>query len=315
VNEVKVSVVTATYNHEKFLPHTLQSIVEQKVNFKYEVLVGEDCSTDNTAAVVREYAEKYPDIIVPYIREKNLGMTGNAMDLVARAKGEYVAFIEGDDYWIDEDKLQKQVDFLDTHPDYIAVFGKCIIVDEEERRHPEVEQYSGFVKTGGEYTIKEFKDYLLPGQTATAVYRKVAYGELMKKMQSIQIDASQMIDRMLVLCMLSLGKMHVMDEEVAAYRRMMNVESGSWSSKNDFYSVENLMQYLKGLQILEQVAQMLGLPLCFDKRRNYELKKLYDNRNHFSANEFVKLQRAIQADYKSKLAFFCTKIKLLLRRS
>ena len=109
MSKKKVSVVIATYNQERFLTHTLESVVNQKVDFDFEVLVGDDCSSDNTAAIVRKYAEQYPDIIVPFIREKNMGMAGNVMDLTFRAKGEYIAFIEGDDYWIDDEKLKKLI--------------------------------------------------------------------------------------------------------------------------------------------------------------------------------------------------------------
>lgn len=304
MNDKKVSVVIATYNHERFLSQALESVVKQKVNFDFEVLVGDDCSTDNTANIVRKYAELYPNIIVPFIREKNLGMAGNVMDLVLRAKGEYIAFIEGDDYWIDEKKLQKQIDFLDSNLDYIAVFSKCIIVDENGTRLSEIEKWSGFMKEGGEYSIKEFQEYILPGQTATSVYRKIVYSEIEKKLKRAQVDVSQMIDRAQVLCMLSVGKMYVMNEELSAYRRIMKIESGSWSSKNDFYSVKNVLNYLSGLKDMEKIAFTLGMELCFDERRNYELEKLYDNKKELSKEDFKIIRQALKADYVSKKTFW-----------
>ena len=282
----KVSVVIATYNQEKYIRHTLESVVNQKTNFEFEALVGDDCSTDGTAAVVREFAEKYPDIIVPFIREKNLGMGGNTADLVFRTKGEYVAFIEGDDYWIDDHKLQKQVDFLDSHQDYVACFGLCQIVDENEVRQPDREQYSGFMKEGGEYTVKAFQDYLLPGQTATSLYRKVGYAKLQEKITKIDVDPRFLIDRSQVLLMLSVGKMYNMGEYFAAYRYVLNANSGSWSSKNDYYSKENVINYLEGMKIMEKIAEAVGLELDFDERRNYELNKLEDNANQFDKNDY-----------------------------
>ncbi len=311
---IKVSVVVATYNQEKYIGHTLESIVSQKVNFKYEVLVGDDCSKDGTAKIVKEYGEKYPDIIVPIIREKNLGMGGNVVDLTMRTKGEYIAFIEGDDYWIDDNKLQKQVDFLDSHPDYVACFGQCMIVDENEVRQPELEKWSGFKKNGGDYTIKEFEDYILPGQTATSMYRKIAYAKLQQKvMESKKIDPRKLIDRSQVLCMLSIGKMYNSGELVSAYRYVMNQNSGSWSSQNDYYSVDNLLKYLAGLKDMEDIAEVLGLELCFDERRKYEWDKYLENRSKFRKEDAKLVKKTLIEDCKDKKAMNLYRFKKFIR--
>ena len=296
----KVSVVIATYNQEKYIRHTLESVVSQKINFEIEVLVGDDCSTDGTAAIVREFAEKYPDIIVPFIREKNLGMGGNIADLVFRTSGEYVAFIEGDDYWIDNHKLQKQVDFLDSHPDYVACFGLCQIVDENEVRQPDREQYSGFMNEAGEYTIKDFQDYVLPGQTATSMYRKVGYAKLQEKIIKNNIDPRVLIDRSQVLLMLSVGKMYNMGEYFAAYRYVLNAASGSWSSKNDYYSKENVINYLEGMKMMEKIAKAVELDLDFDERRHYELNKLENNASQFNKNDYDEILNKIIDDANNK---------------
>jgi glycosyltransferase involved in cell wall biosynthesis len=298
MNNKKVCIVVATYNQEKYIRHTLDSIVGQKTNFEYEAIVGDDCSTDGTAAIIREYAEKYPDIIVPIIREKNLGMVANTMDLTLRATGDYVAFIEGDDYWIDENKLQKQVDFLDSHPDYVACFGLCQIVDENEVRQEGLEQWSGFMKEGGEYTLQMFQDYVLPGQTATSLYRRIAYGQLQQKLVDAKIDMSKMIDRSQVLCMLAVGKMYNLGEYVSAYRYVMTQGSGSWSSQNDFYSKDNLIKYLDGMKNMEEIAHALELDLNFDARRKYELNKLEDSADKFSKEDYKALyNRLVQDSY------------------
>ena len=110
-----VTVVCITYNHEAFIAQALDSFLMQKTNFKFKVFVGEDCGPDHTADIVREYAARYPDIIVPFIREKNMGAQRNLIDLCQRATSPYIAFCEGDDYWIDEYKLQKQFDYMESH--------------------------------------------------------------------------------------------------------------------------------------------------------------------------------------------------------
>ena len=297
----KVSVVVATYNQEKYIRHTLESIVSQKVNFDFEVLVGDDCSTDKNAEIIKEYAEKYPGIIVPILREKNLGMGGNVADLTMRTTGEYVAFIEGDDYWIDENKLQKQVDFLDSHPDYVACFGLCQIVDENEVRQENREKWSGFMKEGGEYTMKMFQDYVLPGQTATSMYRRVAYGQLQEKIMANNIDPRKLIDRSQVLCMMAVGKMYNLGEYVSAYRYVMTQGSGSWSSQNDFYNKDNTLNYLSGMKDMEKIAEVLELELNFDDRRKYELKKLEDSAEKFSKEDYNEIfNKIIEDSYNNK---------------
>lgn len=120
---MKVSVYCMAYNHEKYIRSALEGFVNQKTNFDYEVFVHDDASTDNTASIIREYAERYPQIIKPIFQTENQYSKGiNQFDvfILPRVSGEYIASCEGDDYWIDENKLQKQVDFLDNHPEYSA---------------------------------------------------------------------------------------------------------------------------------------------------------------------------------------------------
>lgn len=129
----KVSVMVLTYNHEDFIRKTLTSILEQKTDFDFEILVGDDASTDGTPGIIREFFEKYPDKIVPFLHEKNLGGFGKANTLHAleQAKGQYIAPMDGDDYWTDPLKLQKQADLLDAEPDVVACFHNAEIVFED----------------------------------------------------------------------------------------------------------------------------------------------------------------------------------------
>src|ERR1700730_1952903 len=113
---MKLSVMMITYNHEKFIAQALASILEQQVNFEYEIVVGEDFSTDDTRKILMDFHRRYPEQIVPFLRSKNVGAMANFAATLSACKGDYVAFLEGDDYWTDEFKLQKQANFLDAHP-------------------------------------------------------------------------------------------------------------------------------------------------------------------------------------------------------
>ena len=119
-NETRVSVICNTYNQEAYIAKTLDGFVNQKTSFLFEVLVHDDASTDSTPQIVRSYAEKYPDLIKPIYQienqySKKVRITAEIQ--MPRAKGDYIAFCEGDDYWIDCYKLQKQFDALEQHPE------------------------------------------------------------------------------------------------------------------------------------------------------------------------------------------------------
>ncbi len=121
----KVSVLCTAFNHEKYIRDALEGFVTQETDFPFEVLVNDDCSSDGTAEIIREYAARYPDIIRPFYQEKNLYSQGGMPHLFSsvfypNAHGEYFTLCEGDDYWSDTHKLQRQADFLDANGDYSA---------------------------------------------------------------------------------------------------------------------------------------------------------------------------------------------------
>lgn len=118
MSNVKVQVICVTYNQKDFIRDALDSFLMQKTNFKFEVLVGDDSSTDGTGEIVAEYAKKYPDIIKYIKRETNMGCLANFMDLCERADAKYVSFCDGDDYWTNENKLQRQFDFMEENRQY-----------------------------------------------------------------------------------------------------------------------------------------------------------------------------------------------------
>ncbi|MBQ9254558.1 MAG: glycosyltransferase [Bacteroidales bacterium] len=138
---VLVTIHSLVYNHEPFLRECLDGFVMQKTNFRFEAIVHDDASTDNSAKIIQEYAEKYPDIIKPIFEKENQYSKHNNIGLIlqsATAKTtKYIATCEGDDYWTDPNKLQKQFDFLESHPDHSAVTTDNIDYWENEKRFDE----------------------------------------------------------------------------------------------------------------------------------------------------------------------------------
>lgn len=127
---MKVSIAMITYNHEKFIAKALDSILMQQVNFEYEIVIGEDCSTDSTRDIVINYQNHYPEKIRLLLPETNLGMLKNFVQTLSACQGEYIALLEGDDYWTSPNKLQKQVNFMDNHPNYATCFHNVTVVYE-----------------------------------------------------------------------------------------------------------------------------------------------------------------------------------------
>ena len=112
---MKVSVLMPTYNHEPYIAEAIESFLAQQTSFEIELLINDDCSTDNTYQVALGYPQKHPQIKL-FKQTTNQGLLPNYKFLLQQAQGEYLAVLESDDYWIDENKLQKQVDYLDAHP-------------------------------------------------------------------------------------------------------------------------------------------------------------------------------------------------------
>ncbi|WP_417315527.1 glycosyltransferase family 2 protein [Cycloclasticus pugetii] len=127
-NEVKVSVCVVTYNQEKYIAECLQSLVDQEVDFPFEVIVSDDCSKDGTRSIVAGFAERYPDVIKPFLHEKNMGPYENYWFAHRQASGEYIAHMDGDDYAL-PGKLQSQADFLDGRPECNIVWHPVIKID------------------------------------------------------------------------------------------------------------------------------------------------------------------------------------------
>lgn len=130
----RVSVLIIIYNQERFLRQAVDSALMQQASFGYEIVIGEDCSRDGSAAILEEYKRKYPDRIRVFFNERNLGANRNFVKTYGECRGEYVALLEGDDYWINPDKLQKQVEFLDVHQECSMCFHNARVTYEDNER-------------------------------------------------------------------------------------------------------------------------------------------------------------------------------------
>lgn len=225
--EIMVSVGCTVYNHERYLRKCLESLVMQKTAFPYEVIVHDDASTDSSAAIIREFAQRYPDKIVPIYQTENQYSKGISplAPILAQARGRYVALCEGDDFWTSADKLQKQVDFLEQHPDFslCAHAAYCAHEDSSFYRGRVFRPYS----ESREVSVPE----LLSGwkfATNSLFYRRSAQKEPVPPFQGDCPSGDFALTAYLALK----GRVYYLDELLSAYR-VDSVGSINWTFKDD----------------------------------------------------------------------------------
>ncbi|MBO5720505.1 MAG: glycosyltransferase [Bacteroidales bacterium] len=210
-----VSVCTLAYNHAPYIRECLDGILMQKTNFAFELLIHDDASTDGTADIIREYEAKYPDIIKPIYQTENQYSKGVRVSLTyqyPRAKGKYIALCEGDDYWTDPLKLQKQVDFMEANEEYSLCFHACDIKFEDDIQERQL--YRKW-ENRDYNSIEIIKEWTIP--TASIVFRKLFIDNKYKK---IAIDKNFIYgDIILFLHLASKGKARCFNECRSVYRR------------------------------------------------------------------------------------------------
>ena len=125
-----VTILMPAYNHERYISQAIESVLAQKTNYPYELLIHDDCSTDSTLTIAQNYATNFYDKIKIFTEEENQGLLKSYKRLIEQSNGKYLAILESDDYWLDENKLQIQIDFLESNSDYGIVAGDIISIDE-----------------------------------------------------------------------------------------------------------------------------------------------------------------------------------------
>lgn len=239
-----VSIVVSVYNHARYIGECLRSIAAQKIDFPIEVLVADDCSPDGTADVLRALEPELPNFFTFILREQNLGAVKNGEDLYAQATGKYLVDLEGDDFWTYSGKLQAQVDFLEDHPEYSAVYTLCTVVGADSKPNGEEYPQCPF----DEYTFRDYFYSRLPGQSGTLVCRREQYVSMREEFMGMRTFDFYPGDRRNAFLFLVAGKVRCIQESWSAYR---HVASGgtSYSSTvtfNDSYAV-NEVQFGKTL--------------------------------------------------------------------
>lgn len=274
MDKIKVSSCIITYNHEGFLRECLESAINQKVNFDYEIVIGQDCSTDGTHQICLEYANKYPDLIKYYPRENNLGMIGNWLSTIGQCKGKYIALCEGDDYWTDPLKLQKQVDFLEKNEDYVLTFHPVKILNLDGSL---VEDFITIVPDNYETqeTLAHLGNYI---HTPSVVFKNI----LNKFPPEFYI--SPIADYFLYMLLTNQGKIKMLEDRMAIYRNEVGVHSTLTAIKKNRDWNLTLTLIVSGIENFE--IKKIILDRLYPKITNMVV---LENQNKINFKKFIKL--------------------------
>jgi glycosyltransferase involved in cell wall biosynthesis len=240
--DILIDVAMVTYNHEKYIAQAIKSVLSQKTSFSVRLIIGEDASTDATSQICRSYADQYPDQIVLLQTNKNLGLVKNYEQVFEQCTGKYVAILEGDDYWIDERKLQKQAEMLEADAELGIVHSPSYVLNEDsgkltppsKKRINTILNRQGFI-----YNILIQDNFIVP---LTVLFRrdlltdKIDYNFLVK-------NNVQTIDYSLWLGMSIHSKVGFLEDIVGVYRVLSTSISNSHSIKKQesFYETVKLV--------------------------------------------------------------------------
>lgn len=235
-----VSIACITYNQENYIRQCLDGFVMQKTDFCFEIVIHDDASTDKTPSIIKEYCDKYPDLFVPILQSQNKYKEGKGIlvpYVFPKCKGKYIALCEGDDYWIDPLKLQKQVDFLDENPDYSMCFHDACIKNETSTLF----NYPPHVCSKDYSSSELFKEWIVP--TASILARKEAVFSAVRDVRIINGDIN------VVLACANHGKVYGMADKMSVYRVQANGLTLS-RVKNDNLDLQ--FRYVKHYECLKE---------------------------------------------------------------
>ena len=292
-NEIMVSVICTVYNHEKYLRKCLDGFVMQKTNFKFEVLINDDASTDGSADIIREYEKKYPDIIKPIYQTENQyskGVNISSTFLLPRAKGKYLAWCEGDDYWCNEYKLQKQFDILENNPNIYMCVHKVKNINEQGEEIqgciPCIDLKNVIITS--EYIIKNLNNFYF--QLSSYFFNLYKYRTLKKDYESL-FKLCPVGDKVIIASWALETDFYFIDEVMSKYRCN---SVGSWTeriSKSKEMRVEKNKKWFAFYQEYKQVANN-----TFPNNK-FKIQKLIDEAEFLIYLELKEYKKAAHLKY------------------
>lgn len=256
----EVSVTIITYGHEKYIRQCLDSVLTQETSFPFEVIVAEDASPDNTRQILLKYKEKYGDQLILILHDENLGPSANSASIRPFIKGKYVAIVEGDDYWTDKHKLQKQYDLLEKHPEYSAVCSDNMTVDPSGNiiANTNLDLQEDIIKT-----MKDWQNEPYSVHTCT-IFRRNIFPNNDPRYIELRRKTPTMGDIISFSVLYDYGPIYVMKDVMAAHRIAGKSDSSSFTIRNK----KDPLKYTKlFIQIFTNVEDYFDNKYDFSKRK------------------------------------------------
>lgn len=265
MSDIVISAFCISYNHGKYIADTIEGVINQKCGYKFEFIISDDCSKDNTADIIRDYAARYPDIIKPILNTKNIGPQQNFLQALYACQGKYLALVEGDDYWIDPYKLQKQADFLEQNPDFSFCFSDVEIIDELKVPFDLFPPFEKDVYTIGDIILSRMN--LVP--TPTIFMRNI----LPRQMPDFYFKGLSG-DIILQLMLADKGNAKFMNEKMAAFRNHAGgitktpefIARYEQSLKDTFLAMDNYLDHRHSDLFRQRFLNMAKEDLIFGAR-------------------------------------------------
>ncbi|EKQ56940.1 MULTISPECIES: glycosyltransferase family 2 protein [unclassified Clostridium] len=286
---ILVSINCITYNHEKYIGDALEGFLNQKTDFEYEIIIGEDCSTDNTREIIRDYMKKHPEKIRLITSEKNVGMANNEKRVYEASRGKYIAECEGDDFWIDPYKLQKQIDYMERNPGCTLCFHNAYKINTKRNIIGTMisKEMDSKELDCGEIAKLGF----IP--TASRVYLKNAM-----KNPPYWYETAVVGDLPSQLIITSKGYAHYMKDIMSVYR--VGVENSA--TFNLFYRLNDEERIVKNQEELISILDNFNIYSQFKySKKIKERKKLYEYQLYFIKGDIKKLKQPKYKEFYKKL--------------
>lgn len=259
-----ISVLISTYNQEKYISQTLESILSQKCDTQFEILVGDDCSTDNNRKIIDCYVEKYPSIVRAIYTKKNVGASKNLVNMLQYARGEYIATIDGDDMWIDNLKLQKQLDAIRMNSQIGMVVARAKCWDENNMC---------FTGTTGTDIVNDFTELIMSDSDIASPTQFFKKTELLKcvEQSSWFIENNYFFDSVISYWFAYYSRIYFIPEDLAMYRVLE--ESGCHSKDKELAKKYEKRYFLIKLRFL--IENKISIDITYNYI-SHQWDKVYD---------------------------------------
>ena len=316
MKDIKVSICCITYNHEDYIEDAIKSFINQRTNFKYEIIIQDDASIDATPDIINEYQNRYPNIIKPIYRKENLGsksLSAVLENVFKAAKGKYIAVCEGDDYWIDENKLQKQFDYLEKHNDvslcfhnanYLMMNSNQVINNDKINIFGKYKTNNNYYNAGNINQCELLAKHAVP--TASLFFRRKYVFNL-----PTYYTKAPCADLPLKLYLGSVGKCFYDTSSMAVYRKNTQISiMNKWGKDGEKRKLKRTLCFLKMIRdfnnatenryagemyiykqkfILEQLMRQKKFKIILNNKKLFNLYKQYYSNDCFGVKLFMKV--------------------------